>query len=189
MRTLWDPTINQTQTHRLRGEFLAIRAAPKMFHQVPMVGVGPGNFVPYRETLRGLSHLEPHNLVGQMLAETGAVGGGGIGVSGRGNLGERPPGQPAASRRTDPTLRLLAGLARAGRDSTSLTFCRRNRHGQFLSVQPALAAAFCSLLAQYALRIRATVESEDEARRRSPSEYRGTLKCVALSAYIFGRDW
>ena len=74
-----------------------------------------------------------------MLAETGLIGAaafifllGAIWVNYRRTV-------EAGAGVTDPTLRVLAGLARAVPRLDGLTFCRGNRHAQFLSVQLALA--------------------------------------------------
>lgn len=46
----------------------------KMFGQRPLLGVGPGNWSPYRQAKMDGNPLMPHNLGGQLLATRGAVG-------------------------------------------------------------------------------------------------------------------
>ncbi|MDJ0975197.1 MAG: O-antigen ligase family protein [Planctomycetota bacterium] len=46
----------------------------KMFEQRPLLGVGPGNWSPYRQAKMDGNPLMPHNLTGQLLATRGAVG-------------------------------------------------------------------------------------------------------------------
>lgn len=46
-----------------------------MFERYPVTGVGIGNFISYRVARLDGVALDAHNLVGQILEETGAIGG------------------------------------------------------------------------------------------------------------------
>lgn len=56
------------------GRIEGYKAGMKMFERFPFTGVGIGNFVEYRvQHIDGIA-LQPHNLVGQVLGETGLIG-------------------------------------------------------------------------------------------------------------------
>jgi len=75
-KTIWDKEAGpKTATISARGRIEGFNAGLKMFERFPLTGVGIGNFISYRVAhLDGIA-LSAHNLVGQVLGETGAIGG------------------------------------------------------------------------------------------------------------------
>jgi len=75
LRTVWDPQSASADTAASSmGRIEGLQAGLRMFETFPLTGVGVGNFIPYRVgNVDGVS-LDPHNIVGQVLGETGIVG-------------------------------------------------------------------------------------------------------------------
>ena len=75
-RSLWDPEGGPEYARRSgEGRLAGFRAGIEMFRRFPVTGVGTGNFIPYRkECLDGVG-LASHTLPGQLLGETGLLGG------------------------------------------------------------------------------------------------------------------
>ena len=73
--TIWKPEVGPKSAEAsAQGRIEGLLAGITMFQRYPITGVGVGNFVPYRIAhVDGIS-LQPHNLVGQMLGETGLLG-------------------------------------------------------------------------------------------------------------------
>lgn len=75
LQTMWDPTVGHDYEHEsARGRWEGFLAGVEVFRRHPMTGIGPGVFGPYRKANVDGSQLEAHNLTGQLLAETGAIG-------------------------------------------------------------------------------------------------------------------
>src|SRR5262249_34859211 len=72
LRRVWDPEAGPANaTESAYGRIAGLQAGLAMFQEFPLTGVGLGNFIPYRlEHLDGVS-LVAHNLLGQVLGETG----------------------------------------------------------------------------------------------------------------------
>ena len=77
LRTVWDPDAGPTNaTTSAYGRVEGLLAGLEMVQKYPLTGVGMGNFISYRvANLDGVSLLA-HNLAGQVLGETGLLGGG-----------------------------------------------------------------------------------------------------------------
>jgi O-antigen ligase len=77
LRTVWDPEAGPANaTESAYGRIAGLQAGLAMLQEFPLTGVGLGNFIPYRlEHLDGVS-LVAHNLLGQVLGETGLLGAG-----------------------------------------------------------------------------------------------------------------
>lgn len=75
LRTLWDPEAGPASAYASEeGRREGFNAGLEMFHRFPWLGVGLGNFREYRvANLDGID-LEAHNLIGQLLGETGIIG-------------------------------------------------------------------------------------------------------------------
>lgn len=74
-RTIWDPGAgpsNAQASAESREEGFLV--GMQIFEQHPILGVGPGNFTPYRRAHIDGINLEAHNLPGQLCAELGVVG-------------------------------------------------------------------------------------------------------------------
>jgi len=77
LRTVWDPESGPTNAEiSAQGRIEGLKAGIAIFKRFPISGVGLGNFIDYRVAhIDGVS-LNPHNLVGQILGETGILGAG-----------------------------------------------------------------------------------------------------------------
>lgn len=76
LRTVWSPESGPTSAQKsAQGRVEGLKAGLEMFSRSPLVGVGPGNFVAYRKAQLDGVPLEAHNLLGQVLGETGILGG------------------------------------------------------------------------------------------------------------------
>jgi O-antigen ligase len=75
IRTIWDPEAGPANAYASAlGRVEGFRAGLEMFNRNPFTGVGPGNFIPYRVANVDGVPLEAHNLIGQVLGETGICG-------------------------------------------------------------------------------------------------------------------
>ncbi|MBC8876214.1 MAG: O-antigen ligase family protein [Planctomycetes bacterium] len=75
LRTLWDPSAGPSNAHEsAMGRIEGMMAGLMMFERFPVTGVGIGNFIPYRVANVDGVPLDPHNLLGEMLGETGVLG-------------------------------------------------------------------------------------------------------------------
>jgi len=74
LETIWNPKAGPASAHQsAEGRVQGFEAGMEMFDRFPYLGVGPGNFVPYRVRYLDGVPSEAHNLVGQILGETGLV--------------------------------------------------------------------------------------------------------------------
>jgi hypothetical protein len=74
-RTLWDEEAGPSVAHSSAlGRVAGMQAGLEAFSSYPVTGVGIGNFVPYRIAHLDGKALEPHNLLGEVLAESGLLG-------------------------------------------------------------------------------------------------------------------
>lgn len=73
--TLWDPSRGPANAHEsAMGRLAGFRIGMAIFQRFPVLGVGPGNFIPYRQRHIDGGKWDPHNLPGQALSEVGLVG-------------------------------------------------------------------------------------------------------------------
>ena len=76
LRTLWDPTSGPSNAHASAdGRWEGFVAAMHMFEREPLFGIGVGNFVDYRVSFLDGVPKVAHNLPGEILGETGLLGG------------------------------------------------------------------------------------------------------------------
>lgn len=74
--TIWDTEKGPHSAQvSAEGRIEGYKAGMKMFERFPLTGVGVGNFIPYRVVHVDGVPLNAHNLAGQLLGETGIVGG------------------------------------------------------------------------------------------------------------------
>lgn len=74
-RTVWDPKAGpRSAQESAEGRVAGLKAGLEMFRRSPVLGVGLGNFIPYRLAHLDGVKLEAHNLLGQSLGETGLIG-------------------------------------------------------------------------------------------------------------------
>ena len=75
LRTIWNPESGPASAAAsVQGRVLGYRAGMAMFKNFPISGVGPGNFIPYREKHIDEIPQQAHSLYGQALGETGIFG-------------------------------------------------------------------------------------------------------------------
>lgn len=75
LRTVWDPSSGPANAHAsAMGRVEGMMAGLVMFERFPVTGVGIGNFIPYRVANVDGVALDPHNLLGELLGETGLLG-------------------------------------------------------------------------------------------------------------------
>ena len=76
-QTIWDPESGPKSAQiSAEGRVEGFKAGMAMFDRFPLSGVGIGNFIAYRVLHVDGVPLNAHNLAGQVLGETGIVGGG-----------------------------------------------------------------------------------------------------------------
>ena len=120
-RSIWDPSAappNATVSAQGRKE--GFRAGMTMFKRFPITGVGIGNFGEYRLLHVDGTALEAHNLAGQALGEMGLVGGATFLLMVIVTLANCRKVRVLAKGRSDPTVKILSGLALACRDAIIL---------------------------------------------------------------------
>lgn len=75
-RTIWAPEEGPANAQEsAEGRVAGYKAGMEMFRRFPFTGVGVGNFVAYRVPNIDGEPLQAHNLAGQLLGETGWLGG------------------------------------------------------------------------------------------------------------------
>ena len=120
-RTIWDPTAGPpSATSSAYGRIEGFKAGITMFKRFPLTGVGVGNFIPYRRAHVDGVGLDPHNMVGQVLGETGVVGSMIFVLVVASIFANCRKVRVLASGRSNPTLDVLSGLAVACRDAVIL---------------------------------------------------------------------
>ena len=134
----------------------------EIFKRNPATGVGPGNFIPYRMKQVDGVKLNPHNLVGQMLAETGLLGTAAFAIMVVSILVNCRKSVAASERNPDTNCQVLSGLARACRNSVILLFVEGISGHNFYRFNWLWLGAFCSLAAGFAMQIRSSSEYDDE---------------------------
>jgi O-antigen ligase len=76
IRTLWDPDSGPENARAsAEGRWIGFQAGIKMFEDHPVTGVGVDNFRPYRVSYVDGVDFAAHNLIGELLGETGLLGG------------------------------------------------------------------------------------------------------------------
>ena len=73
--TIWQRDENQWATESAEGRIEGYKAGITMFSRYPITGVGIGNFISYSVGHVDGVALNAHNLAGQVLGETGIIGG------------------------------------------------------------------------------------------------------------------
>jgi len=74
-RTIWDKDAGPSNAQvSAEGRIQGLKAGMAMFKRYPITGIGIGNFIAYRITYLDGIPLQAHNLIGQVLGETGIVG-------------------------------------------------------------------------------------------------------------------
>lgn len=163
LSTIWDPKAGPASaTESAEGRKAGLRAGFAMFADHVLTGVGPGNFISYRVRYLDGVPLNAHNLVGQLLGETGLVGTLLFFLVVGATLLNCRTTRRLANRVAEPTMNALGGLAAASRDAVVLLlfmgmFGHNNMRFNWLWL-----AAFGSSAATFA---RARVAKDAAARR------------------------
>ena len=120
--TIWDPESGPKSAQiSAEGRREGFKAGLIMFDLFPMTGVGVGNFIEYRVAHVDGVPLNAHNLAGQVLGETGVVGGGAFLFMVAITIVNCFKIRGIAKRnRSDPKLSALSGLGLACRDALIL---------------------------------------------------------------------
>lgn len=75
LRTIWNPEAGPANAETsVHGRIEGLYAGLAMFEKYPFTGVGVGNFIQYRVAHLDGVRLNAHNLIGQILGETGLMG-------------------------------------------------------------------------------------------------------------------
>ena len=79
IQTIWDKSVEQGEKHRganksAEDRIVGFKLGLQMFADHPITGVGVGNYKDYREQKMDGVFLDSHNLVAEILSETGLIG-------------------------------------------------------------------------------------------------------------------
>lgn len=120
-RTIWAPEAGPNSAQSSAdGRIEGFRAGMTMFDRFPITGVGIGNFIGYRVHHVDGVPLQAHNLYGQVLGETGLIGGVTFLMMVMITLKNCRKIKVQSNNHLDPTLSILSGLAIACRNSIVL---------------------------------------------------------------------
>lgn len=120
-RTLWNPAMGPANAEAsAEGRLEGFKAGIEMFKRRPILGVGVGNFKAYRVRFVDGDGHSPHNLIGQVLGETGALGFSAFVLLVITTLVNCKKVKVLAKGRSDPPLIVLSGLTFAIRNSLIL---------------------------------------------------------------------
>lgn len=120
-RSIWDPTAAPPNaTVSAQGRERGLKAGLIMFERFPLTGVGIGSFQSYRAAHVDGGAYSAHNLVGQLLGETGLVGGLTFALMVGATLTNCRKVRVVARGRDGQTLEVLSALAVACRDAIIL---------------------------------------------------------------------
>jgi len=167
-RTIWTKDAGPANAYNsAQGRWSGFLAGVEMWKQRPLVGVGPGNFVEYRAKHVDGEPFQAHNLFGQMLGETGLLGGVAflflLGAVWR-NYRET---QRLIHNGRDPTQLVLGRFVLACRD-VILLLLFSGLHGHNLYRFNWLwVAAFCSLAVSFAYQRTVELQEEDSVNESS----------------------
>jgi len=75
LETIWNPSAGPANAYEsAMGRVNGLKLGILIFRRFPLLGVGPGNFIPYRIRHVDGGIWDPHNLLGQSLSEIGLLG-------------------------------------------------------------------------------------------------------------------
>lgn len=122
--TIWDPEKSPQHARvSAQGRIEGLKAGMVMFGRFPATGVGIGNFIEYRAAHVDGTPLNAHNLAGQVLGETGIIGGGAFLLMMMIALRNCYKLRSFAKRnRFDKALEILSNFGLASRDAIVLLF-------------------------------------------------------------------
>lgn len=158
-RTIWAPETGPENAQvSAEGRIEGYKAGMTMFDRFPITGVGIGNFVSYRVRNVDGVPLEAHNLVGQVLGETGIIGGMTFLLMVITILVNCRKVRVLSEGHSDLTLRVLSGLGVAFRNSLLLLVFTGLFGHNLLRFNWLWLAAFSTLALQFT---RKTSEEKD----------------------------
>ena len=120
--TIWNPEAGPENARvSADGRIEGYKAGMIMFDRFPITGVGVGNFITYRVVYVDGIALEAHNLAGELLGETGVVGGISFALMVLVTLVNCYKVRTIARKnRFDPAIGVLSGLGKACRNAVIL---------------------------------------------------------------------
>jgi len=114
LRTVWNPEVGPANAQAsAEGRIEGLKAGVEMFRRFPVTGVGLYNFQAYRAARVDGSSASAHNLIGEMLGETGIVGTGAFLLLVAGVFLNCHRTHVLAKGQSQPTLEMLSRLATA----------------------------------------------------------------------------
>jgi O-antigen ligase len=151
-RTIWNPEAGPKGAQvSAEGRIEGLKAGMKMFEEFPISGVGIGNFITYRVSHVDGVGLNAHNLIGQVLGETGILGGIAfllmVAVT---LLNCQKVRSLVRKKLSDPKNKALSGLGLAARDAIILLAFEGLFGHNLLRFNWLWLAAFSSLALQFA---------------------------------------
>jgi O-antigen ligase len=151
-RTIWTPEAGPKAAQTsAEGRIEGYKAGMKMFERFPLTGVGIGNFLTYRISHVDGVPLNAHNLVGQVLGETGILGASAFLLMVIVTLLNCQRVRGLVRRKlSDPKLRVLSGLGLAVRDALILLAFEGLFGHNLLRFNWLWLAAFSTLALQFA---------------------------------------
>jgi O-antigen ligase len=150
LRTIWDPESGPASAQKsTEGRLEGFRAGMTMFRRFPATGVGIGNFIEYRMGNVDGGNLEAHNLVGQMLGETGFLGGLAFFLMVAATVGNCRRTRRRGAALDLPPVRALSALALASLTSMVLLFLEGFSNHNLLRFNWIWLAAFGCIAIQY----------------------------------------
>jgi O-antigen ligase len=166
-QSIWDTAAApQNAQVSAQGRVDGFWAGMQMFNRFPVTGVGPGNFIEYRTKHGDGTPLNAHNLFGQVLGETGILGGATFLVLVGTIVGNARRLKRIGQRSADLTVKLLAALGGAIRGSVYLLLFEGLFGHNLFRFNWLWLAAFSVLALEYALR---QVRDEGRVVVRQPS--------------------
>ena len=154
IQSIWNASINESAETSKQSRIESVRVALGIFQEFPLAGIGPGNFGHYRNLNVDGIDLEPHNLIGQMLAEMGIVGSAAFAVFVGVLVSNCRRTRFVAQDSNNPTLQTLTRLATAFMHSTILLLVAGLAGHNLYRFNWLWLAAFSALAARFAIRIR-----------------------------------
>jgi O-antigen ligase len=177
VRTIWDPESNASARESADGRIEGFKAGLVMFQRFPVLGVGPGSFIAYRASNVDGVNLVAHNMLGEMLGETGIVGTVGFILLVAAPLANRRRLQGVASVCPDVTVQVLADVSRACRDAIILLLVDGLSGDVLYRYNWLWLGAFCSLALEFA---------SDIYQRHLANDERSDENSAAPTAAMFG---
>jgi len=181
LRTVWEPEAGPISARTsAEGRLEGFKAGLAMFRRQPLTGVGIGNFVRYRVAEVDGVPLQSHNLLGQILGETGITGTAAFAFFVAVILVNCRKTAVLARTHAHPTFAVLAKLTGACRSTILLLLFFGISGHNLLRFNWLWMAAFALLCREFGETCRAEQPEEEEAVWQDPDNRReDQLLCVS----------